>query len=85
VRVAEKNLPAKVDLNRCIGCGLCVPTCASNAISLSKKKTEVEPPQTREDLYEVIMANKKGKLGKFKLNMKFFIDAVRTGHTDLLK
>ena len=85
VRVAEKNLPAKVDLNRCIGCGLCVPTCPSNAISLSKKKTEVEPPQTREDLYEIIMANKKGKLGKFKLNMKFFIDAVRTGRTDLLR
>jgi Na+-translocating ferredoxin:NAD+ oxidoreductase subunit B len=85
VHVAEKEQPAVVDRNRCIGCGLCVPTCANNAISLLKKKSEVEPPQTREDLYEIIMANKKGRLGKFKLNMKFFIDAFRTGRTDLLK
>jgi hypothetical protein len=47
------------------------PTGANNAISLLKKKKEVEPPQTREDLYEIIIANKKSKLGKFKLNMKF--------------
>jgi Na+-translocating ferredoxin:NAD+ oxidoreductase subunit B len=84
VSVAEKNQPAVVDSNRCIGCGLCVPTCANNAISLSKKKGEVEPPQTREDLYEIIMANKKGKFGKFKLHMKFLIDTVRAGRTDLL-
>jgi Na+-translocating ferredoxin:NAD+ oxidoreductase subunit B len=85
VNVNGKDQPAVVDRNRCIGCGLCVSTCANNAISLLKKKTEVEPPQTREDLYEIIMANKKGRLGKFKLNMKFFIDAFRTGRTDLLK
>lgn len=29
------------------------------------------------------MANKKGRLGKLKLSMKLFIDAVRTGRTDL--
>jgi electron transport complex protein RnfB len=85
VSVPEKDKPAVVDTNRCIGCGLCVPTCAKTAMSLQKKQTEVTPPQTREDLYDIIMANKKGRLGKFKLNMKFFIDAVRTGRTDLLK
>jgi hypothetical protein len=46
---------------------------------------EVTPPPTREDLYDIIMANKKGRLGKFKLNMKLFINAIRTGRTDLLK
>jgi Na+-translocating ferredoxin:NAD+ oxidoreductase subunit B len=85
VSVADDSLSAMVDRNRCIGCGLCVPTCANGAISLIKKKTEVEPPPTREDLYETIMANKKGKLGKFKLNMKLFIDTVKTGRTNLLK
>ena len=85
VRVSGENKPAVVDLDRCIGCGLCVPTCANKAMSLRKKMTEQIPPQTREDLYEIIMANKKGRLGKFKLNMKFFIDAVRAGRTDLLK
>jgi ferredoxin len=85
VSVAGKNQPAVVDRNRCIGCGLCVTTCANSAINLVKKKTELDPPQTREDLYEIIMANKKGRLGKFRLNMKILIDALRTGRTDLLK
>ena len=56
-----------------------------NAISLLKKLTEVKPPQTREDLYEIIMARKKGRLGKLKLKGKMFIDAVRTGQTNLIK
>jgi Na+-translocating ferredoxin:NAD+ oxidoreductase subunit B len=64
VSVPEKDKPAVVDTNRCIGCGLCVPTCAKIAVSLQKKKTEVTPPQTREDLYGIIMVNKKGRLGK---------------------
>ena len=82
VSVSEKKQPAVVDLNRCIGCGLCVPTCPKKAISLLKKPVEVIPPQTREDLYDIIMAKKKGKLGKVKLTGKLFIDAVRTGRTD---
>jgi MinD superfamily P-loop ATPase len=85
VSVPEKDKPAVVDRNRCIGCGLCVPTCANNAISLLKRKIEVSPPQTREDLYEIIMANKKGRFGQFKLHMKFLFDAVRAGRTELLK
>ena len=55
------------------------------SISLLKKPTEVKPPQTREDLYEIITAKKKGRLGKLKLTGKLFIDAFRTGQTDLLK
>jgi electron transport complex protein RnfB len=57
----------------------------SKAISLVKKPTEVRPPQTREDLYEIIMSRKKGRLGKLKLTGKIFIDAVRIGQTNLLK
>jgi Pyruvate/2-oxoacid:ferredoxin oxidoreductase delta subunit len=85
VSVSENKQHAVVDLNRCLGCGVCVSNCPTESISLLKKPSEVRPPQTREDLYEIIMARKKGRLGKLKLTGKMFIDAVRTGQTNLLK
>jgi len=85
VRVPENKQQAVVDLNRCLGCGVCVSNCPTESISLLKKPTEVRPPQTREDLYEIIMSRKKGRLGKLKLTGKMFIDAVRTGQTNPLK
>jgi ferredoxin len=84
-RVSERKQKTSVDLNRCIGCGLCVPSCPRKAISLQKKPREVRPPQTREDLLDVIMAHKKGRFGKLKLTGKIVIDAIRTGQTHLLK
>lgn len=53
---------ADIDIGRCIGCGLCVSTCPSNALQLKKKVTEVAPPKDEEQLYDEIMANKKGPL-----------------------
>jgi len=85
VSVSENNQHAVVDLNRCLGCGVCVSNCPTESISLFKKSAEVTPPPTREDLYEIIMAKKKGRLGKLKLTGKMFVDAVRTGQTHLLK
>ena len=85
VSVSENKQQAVVDLNRCLGCGVCVSNCPTESISLLKKPAEVTPPQTREELYEIIMAKKKGRLGKLKLTGKMFIDAVRTGQTHLLK
>ena len=81
VSVSAKKQPSVVDLNRCIGCGLCVPTCPKKAMSLLKKPDEIVPPKTREDLYDIIMANKKGKLGKLKLVGKLTIDSIRAGRT----
>ena len=78
-------MPAAVDLNRCIGCGLCVPVCPGNAISLAKKPKEVKPPPTREALYDVIMEKKKGRIGKAKLTGKLIFDTIRTGHAGLKK
>jgi Fe-S-cluster-containing hydrogenase component 2 len=49
---------SKVNLKRCIGCGLCVSTCPVGAIHLSNKDNVVEPPSTVEDLY--------AKIGKIK-------------------
>jgi Pyruvate/2-oxoacid:ferredoxin oxidoreductase delta subunit len=85
VSVSDKKQQAVVDLDRCLGCGVCVSNCPTESISLLKKPTEVRPPQTREDLYEIIMAKKKGRFGKLKLTGKMLIDAVRTGQTNLLK
>jgi NAD-dependent dihydropyrimidine dehydrogenase PreA subunit len=76
---------AAIDLNRCIGCGLCVPTCPKNALSLEKKHRQVSPPQTREDLHDIIMAHKKGRLGKLKVTGKLIVDAIKTRQTHLLK
>jgi len=47
------------------------------ALSLQKKSTEIKPPHTREDLYDIIMAKKKNRWGKFKLIGKLLVDSLR--------
>lgn len=83
--VSEKERCAVVNLDRCLGCGVCVTTCPTESISLLKKPVEVIPPQTREELFDIIKNNKKGKFGKLMLTGKLFFDAIRTGQTHLLK
>lgn len=85
IKVSQEKRQATVDVKRCIGCGLCIPTCPQNALTLKKKDAEIRPPKTREELYDIIMANKKGRLGQFKVAGKLIIDAIRTGQTRLLK
>jgi Pyruvate/2-oxoacid:ferredoxin oxidoreductase delta subunit len=85
VRRSAKGRQSIVDLDRCIGCGLCIPICPAKAVSLRKKAVEVRPPQTREDLYEIIMSQKKGLTAKLRLAGKLVVDAIRTGRVDLLK
>jgi ferredoxin len=64
VKVEDKL--ASINLARCIGCGLCVPTCTENAISLVKKSKETVPPATEEDYYDSIMAYKQSLGGKMR-------------------
>ncbi|MFC2031322.1 4Fe-4S binding protein, partial [Chloroflexota bacterium] len=52
---------SSVDVARCIGCGLCVPTCPQDALSLVQKAEEIVPPQTEADLFDMILAGKKGQ------------------------
>lgn len=85
VAVSEEKQLAIVAPERCLGCGVCVTTCPTQAITLSKKPTEVKPPPTREELYEIIMTNKKNRLGKIKLTGKMVVDAIRTGQTNSFK
>jgi electron transport complex protein RnfB len=85
VRVPPETQIATVDLKRCIGCGLCVSTCKKQAISLHKKPTETRPPKTTEELYDIIMAKKKGVLGRWGVTAKIAFDAISTRQTHLLK
>ncbi|MBU1950631.1 MAG: 4Fe-4S binding protein, partial [Candidatus Eisenbacteria bacterium] len=85
VTVSKDSQTAVVDLNRCLGCGVCVSLCPTEAITLVKKQTEVKPPPTREDLYDIIMAKKKSRLGKLKLQGKMVYKAIRTGQADHLQ
>ena len=83
VNVSEKERCAIINQDRCLGCGVCVSNCPTQSISLLKKPSEAIPPQTREELIDIIMAHKKGRFGKLMLTGKLYFDAVRTGHTHL--
>ena len=56
---AKKN--PKINLNKCIGCGVCVVKCPNKAMKLVQKEKETLPPKTDDDLYELIMQNKRGR------------------------
>jgi ferredoxin len=55
---------AVLNLNRCIGCGLCVSTCPTNSISLVRKP-EGEQPYVPENVVEtnIKMGKARGKMG----------------------
>lgn len=64
---------AAVNLSRCIGCGNCIVECKQMAISLITKEKISIPPKTPEDLYDIIMENKKGVFGMIKLILKLVL------------
>ena len=58
MKLDEEKEISVVDLTRCLGCGLCIESCPVDAIALKKKEREVIPPNTGEEMMEVIMADK---------------------------
>jgi Pyruvate/2-oxoacid:ferredoxin oxidoreductase delta subunit len=77
VKVNEEQQRAYVDYDRCLGCGNCAVTCPEDAIKLEKRPQETVPPETREELNDIIMENKKGPLGKLLLTGKLITDTLR--------
>lgn len=85
ITVSVEAQTAVVDLTHCIGCGVCVTTCPKKAVSLRKRPAETRPPKTREELYDILMAKKKGTFGRLGVRVKFAFDAISTGQRHLLK
>lgn len=58
---------ARVNRERCIGCGQCVRICPAEALRLNRKDDREEPPETLEDLFEMILSRKKSFRKKLAL------------------
>jgi Fe-S-cluster-containing hydrogenase component 2 len=62
------NKKVVLDLNRCIGCGLCVSTCPTLSLSLVRKP-KAKQPYVPKDIVETYMklGKARGKLGIGKM------------------
>ena len=76
IALDELGKPA-IDLERCIGCALCVTTCPSDALRLEKSDSAKAPPDDTRALYMKLLQERYGSLGMAKvaarkaLGMKF--------------
>jgi ferredoxin len=67
---------ARVDGERCIGCGLCITKCTRHAIRLQPAETQWTPPVDPDRMYQKIMIERYGPLrtlamaARMKLGMK---------------
>jgi formate hydrogenlyase subunit 6/NADH:ubiquinone oxidoreductase subunit I len=67
------NGVAKVNPDRCIGCGNCVTICPANAPQLKKKEKETAPPKNKEAYNMKILSYKVGKWNMFKIRTRMFL------------
>jgi len=59
--------PTRVDLDRCIGCGLCVSTCSTGALGLRPRLYPTTPPRGLAGLYRRITVDRFGVLGTARI------------------
>jgi Fe-S-cluster-containing hydrogenase component 2 len=64
------NSHTEVKRALCIGCGVCVNACTSEAISLKKKEREQIPPKDRDEMYKNMIVDRYGLLGALKIKSK---------------
>jgi len=69
------NNRMEVSLDRCIGCGACIPTCKAKAIQLIRKEKVTVPPKTEMGMYKNIMLERFGWLGTLKIAAKVVVGA----------
>jgi Pyruvate/2-oxoacid:ferredoxin oxidoreductase delta subunit len=72
---SRTNNHMEVSLDRCIGCGACIPTCKAKAIQLLRKEEVKVPPKTSMDMYKHIMLERFGWLGTLKIAAKAVVGA----------
>jgi ferredoxin len=64
---------SSVDLDRCIGCGVCVATCPNNAIELKIKDSKHVPPKDTDAMYKKILLERIGIGGMLKTIPKIML------------
>ena len=65
--LSNENSGTVVDLDRCIGCGVCVDTCSNGAIELKVKSSTYVPPKNNDNMYKKIMMERYGAVGMMKI------------------
>jgi electron transport complex protein RnfB len=64
---------AAINLSRCIGCGLCVPTCPAQALQLRKKRDGIPVPKNELEYLDAVLGNKKRAIGKARVFLKVLL------------
>jgi len=62
-----------VDLDRCIGCGVCSSKCPSGAIELKSKDKKNIPPKNTDAMYKKILMERIGIGGMLKTFPKIIL------------